>query len=617
MRFASTSRRRAAAFVFLFVLIVPVLVACGGTAPTGPAATSAPEVATAAPASGDQPTAVAQPTAATAEQPTAAPSSGGDAGATGGTLKILYWQAPTSLNGHQGSGTKDLDASGVILEPLAAWGPDGVPVPKLAAEIPTVQNGGISTDLKTVTWKLKKGVKWSDGSDFTSDDVKFTWEYCADPATACVSLANFQPIEKIDTPDPTTVVITWKTPNPNSYISFLGYSGYILQRKQFKDCVGAAAGECPANNAPIGTGGYKLKEFKPGDTVIYERNPLYRDADKVGFDTVEIKGGGDAVSAAQAVFETGDVDFAWNLQVQKAVLEQIMQGGNATLDAPLGPNVERIEFNFANPDPLLGDKRSEPDQPHPFLTDIRVRQALSLAIDRKTMAEQLYGPLGDPTCNILTAPPEYVSSNTSCEQDIEKAKQLLDEAGWKDNGSGVREKDGKQLVLSFQTSINALRQSEQALVKQDWAKIGVQANLRAIDGGVFFGSDAGNPDNFGHFFADVEMYTSSPDSPVPTIYFDGWTCAQIAQKSNGWNLNNNNRYCNKEYDAMVAQVRTESDPAKRKELFIKLNDHIVNNYVNIPLIARRTTPNAYSKALQGPKNNPWDSSLWNIAEWHK
>jgi peptide/nickel transport system substrate-binding protein len=449
--------------------------------------------------------------------------------------------------------------------------------------------------------------------------VVFTWQYCSDAAASCVTLANFQPIEKVEAVDKTTAKITWKQPNPNFYISFVGFSGYIVQKKQFQDCMGAKAAECPANNAPIGTGPYKLKDFKPGDTVTYEKNPMYRDAAKLGFDTVEIKGGGDAVSAAQAVFVTGDTDFAWNLQVQKAVLEQIMgQGDKATLDAPPGPNVERIEINFANPDPALGDKRSEPDQPHPFLADIKVRQALSLAIDRKAIADELYGPLGDPTCNILTAPPDFVSPNTKCDQDVEKAKQLLDEAGWKMNdATGVREKDGKPMVLSYQTSINALRQNEQALVKQYWAAIGVTSNLRAIDGGVFFGSDAGNPDNFGHFFADVEMYTSSPDSPDPTTYFDGWTCAQMAQKSNGWNLNNNNRYCNKDYDAMVTQLHSETDPAKRKDLFIKLNDKIVNDVVNIPLVARKTTPNGYSKALQGPKNNPWDSSLWNIAEWHK
>ena len=154
-----------------------------------------------------------------------------------------------------------------------------------------------------------------------------------------------------------------------------------LQKKQFEKCIGAAAitdAACQAANlAPIGTNAYQLVEFKPGDTVVYERNPNFRDAANVYFDKVVIKGGGDATSAARAVCETGEVDYAWNLQVQKAVLEPILAGGKCDAVAGGSFGVERIHLNFANPDPALGDKRSEPDQPHPFLSaTCKVRQAL-------------------------------------------------------------------------------------------------------------------------------------------------------------------------------------------------------------------------------------------------
>src|SRR5207245_760429 len=109
------------------------------------------------------------------------------AASTGGMLKLLWWQAPTILNPHLAQGTKDTDASTPVVEPLVWFGPDGKPVPALAAEIPTVANGGVSKDLKTVTWKLKPGVKWSDGSDFTADDVVFTYTYMSDKATAATS----------------------------------------------------------------------------------------------------------------------------------------------------------------------------------------------------------------------------------------------------------------------------------------------------------------------------------------------------------------------------------------------------------------------------------------------
>ena len=457
----------------------------------------------------------------------------------------------------------------------------------------------------------------ADGSDFTADDVVFTWEYCADPATACTDLSNFDPIGKVEAVDPQTVKISWKEANANSYIAFVGgFGGVVLQKKQFAECKGAAAATCPANNAPIGTGPFMLKEFKPGDVVTYEKNPAYRDAAKVAFNTVEIKGGGDAVSAARAVCETGEVDYSWNLQVEAAVMAEIVKGGKCELLKP-SSGIERLLINFANPDPALGDKRSEPDQPHPFLTDLKVRQALAMAIDKKTMAEQVYGEAGEPTCNILTEPKDLASPNTKCDQDVEGAKKLLDEAGWKMNdATGVREKDGKPLVLSYQTTINAVRQKEQALVKANWADIGVQTDLKAIDAGVFFSSDAGNPDTAAHFYADIEMFTNSNSDPDPTTYFDGWTCAQIAQKSNGWKLSNSNRYCSKDYDALMAALKKELDPAKRKELIIKLNDQLTNDVANIPLI-NRTTPEGKATTLVGPASGSFDTNFWNIAEWHK
>jgi peptide/nickel transport system substrate-binding protein len=574
-------------WLLLIALIVPILAACG--APSGGATTAG----TSAPAAGAT---AAGPAAATTAPQAAATTAGGatasgaattapaaagggtSSGTKGGTLKILFWQAPTILNPHQSQGTKDYEAGGPMMEPLGRWDVNGKPVPYLAAEIPTAENGGVSKDFKTITWKLKQGIKWSDGTPFTADDVVFTWQYCSDKAAACSTQSNFEPIQKVEALDPHTIKITWKEPNPNPYIAFMGYSGEILQKKQFSACMGAKAPQCAENNRPIGTGPYKLKEFKPGDVVTFERNPNYRDAGKVAFDSVEIKGGGDAVSAARAVCQTGEYDYAWNLQVEKAVADEIFKGGKCDPIVAGSTGIERIVINFANPDPALGDKRSEPDQPHPFLTDLKVRQALSLAIDRKTMAEQIYGIGGKATCNALTQPPELNSPNTKCPFDLEKAKSLLDQAGWKVGADGTtREKNGKKLVISYSTTINSLRQKEQALVKEDWTKLGAVVQLKAVDSGVFFDTDKSNPDTFGHFYNDVQMYTNSNDSPDPTSYFDGFTCAQVASKANGWQLNNNGRYCNKAYD----------------------------------------TPEGKSKALQGPTGTTFDLNLWNIADWHK
>jgi len=628
MRNGRISWKRGAALALLLMLVVPILAACGGgtaapatpptAAPAAEAPTAAPAAApTAAPAA-EAPTAAPAaeaPTAAPAEAPTAAPAAA--AGGPGGTLKLLWWQAPTILNTHKAQGTKDQDASRLITEPLAALGPDGKPVARLADEIPSYENGDIAKDNMSITWKLKKGIKWSDGSDFTADDVVFTWQFCADPATACTTATKFDPIKSVEAVDPNTAKVTWKEANTNPFVAFVGFSGPIIQKKQFADCIGAKAETCPANNAPVGTGPYVVKDFKPGDVVVYEKNKLYRDADKVAFDGVEIKGGGDAVSAARAVLETGEVDYAWNLQVEPQVMDEIMKGGKGDLVVAPGPNMERLLLNFANPDPALGDKRSEPTEKHPFLTDLKVRQALAMALDRKLISDQGYGQAGQPTCSMVTAPPDYVSSVTSCPQDVEGAKKLLADAGWTDtDGDGMVDKDGKPMTIVYQTTINAVRQKTQAIVKAAWGAIGVNVQLRAIDAGVFFSSDVGNPDTAAKFYADVEMYTTGNDFPDPTNYLDGFTCAQITQKSNQWKLANNNRYCNKDYDAVVTELKKTTDAAKRKELIVKANDILVNDVVCIPLVAR-STPSAMIKGLKGPTGNQWDTELWNIAEWSK
>ena len=163
--------------------------------------------------------------AACAQTGTTSPS-GSDAGSAkpattrgqGGDLKILYWQPPTILNQHQATGTKDADAARLVLEPLATYGLDGKPVLNgLTAEIPTLENGGVAKDLTTVTWKLKQGVKWSDGTAFTADDVAFTFQYMKDPKTAATTSGDVDGIKSVTAKDPNTIVVTYDAPNANYY----------------------------------------------------------------------------------------------------------------------------------------------------------------------------------------------------------------------------------------------------------------------------------------------------------------------------------------------------------------------------------------------------------------
>jgi peptide/nickel transport system substrate-binding protein len=602
----------------------------------GPAATPVPTSAPAAPATTTAPTAAAKPTSApaAAAAPTTAPAAapapttaaaakpaaGGTRG-QGGQLKILYWQAPTILNTHLAQGTKDQDAGSLVLEPLASFGPDGKPVVKLAAEVPTIDNGGVSKDLTSVTWKLKTGVKWSDGTEFTADDVVFTWQYVADPKSAATDNRTTEGVEKVEAKDKNTVVVSYKEANPNSYQIFVSALGNIIQKKQFGDFIGEKSKDAPGNLSPVGTGPYKVKEFKPGDVVLYELNDNFREADKPYFKEVQIKGGGDATSAARAVFQTGDVDYAWNLQVEAQVLNQLQQGGKGELVTAVSPNVERLLINFADPNKEQNGARGEPDTRHPFFSDINVRKAFAMAIDRKAIGQQLYGPTGSATCNILPAPEAVVSKNTDtadvCKLDLDKANTLLDQAGWTKGSDGIRQKGGVPMRLIYQTTVNPLRQKEQDIVKAGWEKLGIQVELKSVDASVFFSSDAGNPDTAAHFYADVEMFTNGSSGPDMTNYLAGWTTGQIAQQSNQWHGDNYHRYSNPQFDQLWQQYKVETDQSKRDQLAIQMNDILVNDVVVIPLVARTQPTDGKSKQIQGNKPNPWDTVLWNVAEWTK
>ena len=396
-----------------------------------------------------------------------------------GHLNILYWQAASTVNPYLSGGTKDIEAASMVIEPLAHYDENGNMVPMLVDEIPTVENGGVASDLRSVTWKLTEGVTWSDGTPLTAHDVVFSGEYCLDEAAGCNSTSYFSDVTKIEALDDHTVKVHFGVAKPFPYGPFVGSTAPIIQKAQFQDCIGARAQECTEQNfGPIGTGPFKVDEFRANDVITFSANENFRDPDKPAFATATFKGGGDAASAARAVLETGEFDYAWNLQVEPEVLTQMAAAGKGTVVTSFGASVERLIVNQTNDDPGLGpEKRSlylDGANPHPFLSDSAVRRALSLAIDRQILVDAGYGVGGEVTCNVLPAPAVYASTaNDACKtQDVDEANRILDEAGWARGGDGVRARDGVRLSILYQTSTNSVRQGTQALIKQMWDQIG-------------------------------------------------------------------------------------------------------------------------------------------------
>lgn len=533
-----------------------------------------------------------------------------------GHVNVLYWQAPSILNPYLSSGTKDVESSSVILEPLLRFNERGEMVANLAAEVPTVANGGFSADFKTITYKLRPNLKWSDGSAFTASDVLFTYEYCTG-IKGCAKANTFTPVERVVAVDPLTVRITFKAAKPYPYDVFNGATTPILQRNQFKDCLGDKAPTCTQQNFnPIGTGPFMVREFRPNDVIQLVANPNYRDPARPSFATMTIKGGGDAAAAGRAVMETGEFDYAWNLQLAPDVLGRMARGGKGKVVSAFGTLVERIEINLTDPNPRHGELRSTTRHPHPFLTDIRVRRALSMAIDRNILVEIGYGPAGRVTCNLVPAPIAFASDNTDCvKQDMAGAKALLDQAGWRPGPDGVRVKDGVKLEINYLTSTNAVRQNFQALVKQWWTELGVSTNLRNVSASVFFGGDAGSPDTFQKFYADVEMYANNFDGTDPENYLAEHVCDKIPRPETQWQGTNMNRYCNPEYDRMVKELTSTAGIERRAVIAKKLNDMLTKeSYVVIPLVDRGRV-SSHANNLGGVKLNTWDSELWNVHEW--
>ena len=536
-----------------------------------------------------------------------------------GEVKIIYWQAPSIMNPYLSGGTKELEAASLVIEPLARYDETGSMVPWLAESVPTVENGGVSADLKSITWKLKSGLKWSDGSDVTSEDVKFSWEYCTAEGGGCAQAEKYLDVVSVDTPDSMTVVVNFSVAKPFPYGPFVGAQAPIIQKAQFQDCMGPKAPECTEQNFnPIGTGPFTVTEFRPNDVITLAANDHYRDPNKPAFGKVTFKGGGDATSAGRSVMETGEFDYAWNLQLAPEVLKKMEAAGKGKVVAAFGTSVERIMMNFTDVSADLGDRRGTTDHPHPFLTDINVRKAMSMAIDRNLLTEIGYGDAGRPTCNVLPAPDIYASSaNDGClTQDIAGANKMLDDAGWARGGDGVRAKDGVRLSVLYQTSTNAVRQDYQALIKQWWGEIGVETELRNIDASVFFGSDPGSPDTFQKFFADVEMYTNNFDGTDPESYMANWKCDQRPRPETQWQGNNMPRFCSDEYDALTAKMAVTGGLEDRAALAREMNDMLMQNYVMLPLTHRGRVA-AHANSLGGVIMNAWDSELWNIADWHR
>jgi peptide/nickel transport system substrate-binding protein len=540
----------------------------------------------------------------------------------GGELRLISWQAATVLAAHSSTGSKDTFAGSLILEPVLTFNTDGQIVPILVEQAPSVENGLLTEDLTQATFTFLPDLVWSDGEPVTANDLVFTWQWVTNEANGSVNQATWGGIAGIEATDEKTAVVTFTEGRVNWFEPFVGNAIGVLYPAHVFD-------NDPNNRndafltAPIGTGPYKIDSFSPNDLATYVINENYREPNKPYFATVSFKGGGDAVSSARAVVQTAEYDYAWNIQAEPELIEEINNSGdNGELVGLQTTTTEVIYLNFSDPNTEVDGQRSEMNTPHPFLTDKAVRDAMNLAVDRELIAGQFYGDPESATANVLSGNDVFESPNTSWEFNLDEANRILDEAGWAKDGDW-RSKDGVQLRVTYGTSVNQVRQKTQQVVKDAFEQIGIETELEQVDSGVFFDSSAGNDQNTAHFYRDISMWSSGPPAPIPPRFMIKWYSGEngenIAQEANGWSGQNYQRYQNPDYDAAYEELLTANTPEEAIELLITLNDIVIEDRAVIPLVAR-TFFYAIANRLNRTNmelDNDWVGPFDNIANWNE
>ncbi len=323
--------------------------------------------------------------------------------------------------------------------------------------------------------------------------------------------------------------------------------GMILPKHVFEPFIGAKSRDNPANFKPVGTGPYKIVDFKPGDSLRAEGFAKYHVPHQPYFDALELKGGGDATSAARAVLRTGEFDMGWGLRMEDAVLQRLAASGKDSVSYPVGGDIDFIVLNASDPWTEVDGERGSAKSRHPAFGDKAVRTAMSLLVDCKGIQEVVYGRSSVATSKFLNGLPRCISPNTSVEFNIDKANQVLDAAGRKRGADGIRAKSGAsgpggpggktgpvRLKFVFQGASVATAQKCQIIIKSACGKagIGIDLELKSVVSAVFMGGDMANPDTYQKFWADMQLYGNTMSQPDPQGHMERFTTERFPQKAN-------------------------------------------------------------------------------------
>jgi len=565
----------------LVVALSLVLSACAPAAPTQAPAAQAPKAAAAT-------------QAPEAPKPTAAPAETGPK--KGGTLTMAVWQEPEHLNPELSTQTVVDHVSSLVLEPLTGVNNKGERYPLLATEVPTTQNGGVSADGKTITYKLRKA-KWHDGNDFICDDLVFTWKTIMTPNNGALDAGTYKDIETIECPDPNTAVLKFKTFRADWIRLFSGI-GLPLPRTAGK---AEDLKTWPWNRAPIGTGAFKVTEFVTGDHITFVRNDAYWMTGKPYLDKVVVRIVPSSEVAKQ-LMKNGEADIMWNNT--EADIPELEKMTNVKLFSAPQAGGERMILNLVKP----GDP-SDNKTPHPILGDLKVRQAIAYGIDKQVIIDKLLFGKAFPGTGELNVDPYNCTEVKPFAYDPAKAKALLDEAGWKPGADGIREKDGQKLRLKYQTTTgNKLRENSQVLIVENMKAIGIDFFIENQPSATLIGSwSANSPRKKGSY--DIIMYTTNAAIDPHSQMWNYFNSKAIPSESNQGGVNYS-RWNDAETDKLIDEAGSIPDWPKRKELYCKASARVVEGASHIYLY-QRLNLQSFNTRVQGWIATPWGGPTWN------
>ncbi len=543
-------------------------------------------------------------TACTAPQgaPSGSASAAVTAGAItrGGTAIVAIWQEPSTLGAPYGNQTVlGLVINGTV-EGLVDTTHDGQYVPTLAAKVPDVANGGVVVkgDKMDVTWTLQKGIKWSDGDPLTSADIKFTWElWMKDPKVN--TRTGFDQIDSIDLPDDLTAVVHYKSiyaPYPRNFSSIL--PKHLLEKE-------ADVTKTDYVRRPLGTGPYKVTDFKSGDSITLEKNPNYRGApDKPYLDKIIFK----SVPSSQvalAQLQAGEVQAMWNLT--EAQTPDVEKTTGLALQVVAGPTVERIEMNTAQ-----NKQYTDPSSVHPVLGDIAVRKALLYATPKQQLIDKLlFGKATPGTSPVSQGWAAYREPQEG--YDPAKANKTLDDGGWVKGSDGIRSKGGVRASLTYTTTTgDQLRERVQQVLVDEWKAVGIEVKIQNQPSAVFLAGScsASDPRKLGTY--DIDMFASSPaiDPHSTMLRYHSKRIPTQADCAG----ENYTRFKSPTADAAIDAAGATLDLEKRKASYATALKALNDAYVIIWLY-NRARIDARADGLQGWQPNAWRDFTWNMQDW--